>query len=232
MINSVRNTVLAVANKQNFGYITPLDFNLYAKQAQLDIFEDYFYRYSQWITKQNIRQSGSGYSDHVKNIEQAIDIFSTINTPDDTLGPVFPLPNDYYLLNVVRYGNTEIERVSNSKLLNLTSSNLTAPTTAFPVYSMNGTDITVYPNTITTGVTIQYIRTPRDPNWTYFALGPNDSEPLFDQSHPDYQNFELPPEDEPLLVAKILQYAGISIREKDLYVAGQNEEGKETQKQG
>ena len=47
MINSVRNTVLAVANKQNFGYISPGDFNLYAKQAQLDICENYFYRYNE-----------------------------------------------------------------------------------------------------------------------------------------------------------------------------------------
>ena len=45
MINSVRNTVMAAADKNNFGYITPDDFNLYAKQAQLDIFEDYFYQY-------------------------------------------------------------------------------------------------------------------------------------------------------------------------------------------
>ena len=43
IINSVRETVLSVLNKNNYGYITPSDFNLYAKQAQLDIFEDYFY---------------------------------------------------------------------------------------------------------------------------------------------------------------------------------------------
>ena len=42
MINSVRNTVLAILNKNNYGYIAPNDFNLYAKQAQLDLFEDYF----------------------------------------------------------------------------------------------------------------------------------------------------------------------------------------------
>ena len=35
---------MAVANKNNFGYITPEDFNLYAKQAQLDLFEDYIFR--------------------------------------------------------------------------------------------------------------------------------------------------------------------------------------------
>jgi hypothetical protein len=30
MINSVKSTVMSVANKNNFGYITPEDFNLYA----------------------------------------------------------------------------------------------------------------------------------------------------------------------------------------------------------
>ena len=42
MINEVRNAVLAFLNKNNYGYITPQDFNLYAKQAQLELFEDLF----------------------------------------------------------------------------------------------------------------------------------------------------------------------------------------------
>jgi len=170
MINSVRNTVLAVANKQNFGYITPSDFNLYAKQAQLDIFEDYFYRYNEWIAKQNARISGSGYADIVKNIEEAIDIFSSTNTPSDSSGPSFPLPTDYYLINVVKYGTKEVERVSQNKILNLTSSHLTAPSATFPAYVMDGSNITVYPSSITTGITIQYIRKPLDPKWTYTTL--------------------------------------------------------------
>lgn len=51
MINSVRNTVLAILNKNNYGYIAPNDFNLYAKQAQLDLFEDLFYEYNYQIIK-------------------------------------------------------------------------------------------------------------------------------------------------------------------------------------
>ena len=61
MINSVRNTVLAILNKNNYGYISPQDFNLYAKQAQLDLFEDYFYQYNYQVNKENARQSGTGY---------------------------------------------------------------------------------------------------------------------------------------------------------------------------
>lgn len=230
MINSVRNTVLAIANKQNFGYITPSDFNLYAKQAQLDIFEDYFYRYNEWLTKQNTRVSGSGYADIVKNLEEAIDIFSSTNTPDDSNGPVFPLPSDYYLINVVKYSSKEVERVSQNKILNLTSSHLTAPSTTFPAYVMSGSNITVYPSTITTGISIQYIRRPADPKWTFNTL--SNGEPIFNQGASDYQDFELPESDEPTIVNKILKYAGISIREGDVYQSGQNAEAIEKQKQG
>ena len=62
-INEVRNTVLAIANKNNYGYISPADFNLYAQQAQMDMFEDYFYSYNSQIVKENMRQSGTGYAE-------------------------------------------------------------------------------------------------------------------------------------------------------------------------
>ena len=53
MINDIRNTVLAVLNKNNYGYISPQDFNLYAQQAQMDLFEDYFYAYNYQVNKEN-----------------------------------------------------------------------------------------------------------------------------------------------------------------------------------
>jgi hypothetical protein len=50
-------------------------------------------------------------------------------------------------------------------------------------------------------------------------------EPLFNQSANDYQDFELPLTDEPTLVAKILQFAGMSIREIEaLNFASQQEQ--------
>jgi len=233
MINSVRNTVLSVANKNNFGYITPDDFNLYAKQAQLDIFENYFYQYNSWIVKQNARLSGSGYSDVVRNIELVIDSFSsTVNLVHPLLSTDFELPYDYYYINNIRYNGTkEVDRVSQDKLMYLLSSNLTSPSVMFPVYSMEGNNITVYPSTITSNVAAQYIRLPKDPKWTYYQLI-TDGAPLFDQTNPLYQDFELPESDEPLLVAKILQYAGISIREADVYAFGNAEETSDKQIEG
>ena len=72
MINSVRNTVLAVLNKNNYGYLSPSDFNLFAKQAQLDLFENYFYQYNYQVMKENARQSGTGYADIKKGYAEVI----------------------------------------------------------------------------------------------------------------------------------------------------------------
>lgn len=231
MINSVRATVMSAANKNNFGYITPEDFNLFAKQAQLSIFEDYFYQYNLWIIKQNARQSGSGLADIVRNVENVIDGLSVVgslaNVPTTSN---FTIPENCYFINSLRYGNKEIDKVTADKILYLNSSNLTAPSALYPAYVLNDSLATVYPTTISSGVSLQYIRYPKDPKWTYTNIV--GGEPLFDQSASDYQDFELPLTDEPLLVDKILQFAGLSIREADVNSFGNSEEIKNQQVQG
>ena len=42
-VDTVYQRVLALANKEQRGYITPQEFNLLANQAQVSIFESYFY---------------------------------------------------------------------------------------------------------------------------------------------------------------------------------------------
>ena len=236
MIDSVRRTVLSILNKNNYGYISPADFNLYAKQAQLDIFDDYFKDYNYQVNKENARQSGTGYADLKKGYEEVIDGLSEINFLTQDAANSFFLPSttttgdDYYLVNkVLCYDGAgaflgEAERVSHSKITMLNNSLLTAPTEKFPAYVQNGSKITVFPNTINTAnqVEAQYIRYPKDPKWTYSTLA--NGEPVFNQSQADYQDFELSIDDEVDLVVKILQYAGMSIRELQAVQFGKAEE--------
>ena len=221
MINDIRNTVLAVLNKNNYGYISPQDFNLYAQQAQMDLFEDYFYAYNYQINKENQRTSGTGYADIKKGYVEVIDFFSVTSNLTQNGGATdsFFLPSlattgsDFYLINKIFIGGTELERVEQSKILLLNSSLLTAPSTMFPAYTTQGNIATIYPSlTVAPTVMCQYIRYPKPPKWTYVDLG-TDNEPVFDQSQPDYQDFELFPDDATDLTMKILQYAGVSIRE-------------------
>ena len=233
MINSVRQTVLSVLNKNNYGYISPSDFNLFAKQAQLEIFCNYFKELNQVINAENARMSGTEYADYNKGVRESIDIFSVTNPlPQDQDNTFFtPSPtttgDNYYLLNKVLVNGVEAEPVNHSKITLLNSSLLTAPSLQYPAYTIDvGTGgaqvLTVYPDTITDNVQCQYIRYPRDPQWTYSTLA--GGEPVFNQSADDYQDFEVPIDDEPGLVYRILQMAGMSIREGDIYQYANAEE--------
>ena len=83
----------------------------------------------------------------------------------------------------------------------------------FPAYTTEASTATIYPTPAAApSVACQYIRYPKAPKWTYVDLG-TDNEPVFDQTQPDYQDFELFPDDATDLTMKILQYAGVSIRE-------------------
>jgi len=107
MINSVRNTVLSVLNKNNYGYVSPSDFNLYAQQAQLEIFEEYFSTYNTIVNKENARVSGTGYADMKKSVEEMIDIFSVTNFLSHNVSNIYYLPSlittgdDYFMINKV-----------------------------------------------------------------------------------------------------------------------------------
>jgi len=121
----------------------------------------------------------------------------------------------------------DAEKVANARLYMLLDSMLTAPTAQYPAYTIDGDIITVYPDTINGASSLKcaYFKLPADPKWTYLNL-PN-GEPAFDQSQPDYQDFDLPFEDEYKLVMKILQYCGMSIREVQVAQYGIQQEQSE-----
>lgn len=233
MINSVRNTVLSILNKNNYGYISPSDFNLFATQAQLEIFEEYFSEYNKIITMENLRQAGTEYADLRKPIEEGMEVFVVTST----LSQVAPATNrfflpsvnttgfDYYLINKIlcydasvnpRVYKGEAEKVPHTRITLLNNSNLTAPTEMYPAYTQEGNILTVYPATfnLANEVEANYFRYPKPPKWTYITLA--NGEPIFNQSQADYQDFELPYDDEYKLVTKILQYCGVSIRETEV----------------
>lgn len=231
MINSVRNTVLSILNKNNYGYISPSDFNLFAKQAQLDLFENYFSDFNTQINLENARRSGTGYADLKQQLAEVVDLFTVDEVlPYVALTTDFSLPDNWYTLLDLNYTSPAgsfltIERVTLSKIKKLLMSNLTAPSTTYPAYVINpkpqavpapalSNSVKVYPVSIVSDVSLTYVRYPKDPKWTFATLA--GGQPVFDQTQADYQDFELPLSDEPSIVNKILEMAGLSIREMDV----------------
>jgi hypothetical protein len=202
-------------------------------QAQLEIFEEYFSQYNKTINMENARQSGTEYADLRKPIEEVIEIFSTTSTLTQVAPATnrFFLPSetttgfDYFLINKIlcydsslnpRVLKGEAEKVPHTRITLLLNSNLTSPTQLYPAYTQEGNTLTVYPSTfnLTNDVEANYFRFPKPPKWTFITLA--NGEPIFNQSQADYQDFELPLDDEYKLVTKILQYCGLSIRETEV----------------
>ena len=305
MINSVRNTVIAILNKNNYGYISPSDFNLYAANAQMELYEEYFSSYNKTISSENARSSGTDYADISKPIMEVLESFMVTNPLTNT-SVTTNLSNTYYLPSLITTGDeeytinkvlcyskilyggvntgvlsfelidsfadfilagvsvgdivtntsvapmvtaivtavstssltlsadiftltpesyrivdasvqNEAEKVSAGKITLLNMSPITSPSVNYPAYTQKGDLITFYPSSIINlplQVEATYFRYPKEPKWTFTSLA--NGEPVFNQSQPDYQDFELPFEDGYKLAMKICQYCGISIREMEV----------------
>ena len=61
-VDTVYQTVQALANKEQRGYLTPQEFNLFANQAQHDIFEQYFYDLTAFKLRNRQLEVGEGYA--------------------------------------------------------------------------------------------------------------------------------------------------------------------------
>ena len=244
-VDKVYQKVLALANKEQRGYITPQEFNLFADHAQMDIFEQYFYDLEQRKRRPGIELN---YADIANNIEEKIDSFKrdSISVGVDPSGVVvFSGLLDFYRLTLVTvdYSNTVgivvAERVSHEEYFYNTKSPLAKPTHKFPIYkaSMNestqGTGkIQIFPEPTEAGevVYINYIVKPKSPNWTYY-IDPNTKNALYNSNAEDFQDFELHSSEETALVIKILQLAGVSIKDFNLTQVATQEEVKNIQQE-
>ena len=224
-VDTVYQRVQSILNKENRGYLTPQEFNLFANQAQLEIFEQYFFDLNQF---ERLPKKDTEYSNLVKTINERISKFKTSATLTFTT-PYFSMPSDMHKLGTVIYNSTTpVEEIDQKNLLEYTLSPLTSPSTTNPVYIQNIQttssvwSIVVYPSTIQSLITATYIRKPADADWAYQTVVGN---ALFESSNST--NFELHDSEEPNLVIKILLYAGLSIREGEI---AQLADAKETKK--
>jgi hypothetical protein len=226
-IDTVYQRVLGILNKEQRGYLTPQEFNLFANQVQLDIFEQYFYDINQFG---RIEGNSTEYSDMLSILNEKIDAFSTSGALTYSSN-TFALPSNLYRLGTVIYTNAgeeiEAERILKNEFLYIKSSPIAKPRNDRPIYIADSVGIKVYGNAeLTSGVKCNYIRKPAKAIWAYQTVF---GSALYDATNS--VDFELHPSDETELVIKILGLAGLLLKEADIYQAAGLEETKSTQQE-
>jgi len=301
-VNTVYQTVLLILNKEQRGYMTPVEFNKIGAQVQLEIFETYFDSLNQQL---RVPQTDTDYADRVVNLDEKLQIFKTTGTASynngtfslptitggvsksDTItstgatsyiiqnitgseladgtnivsvngvtsastnytitgtsliwnnntpiaGAVIIItstPNNFYRLGTVVYTNGNrsqtVERVDRGEFYTMNLSPLTRPSVNFPIYLYENDILTVYPSTIQTGVTVDYIRKPVDPSWNFASSAANNYAYTYDSS--TSINFELHPAEQTEVILKTLLYAGVVIEDPTIInVAAQQVQQEQT----
>tara|TARA_R110002167_G_scaffold10046_3_gene46373 strand:- start:1508 stop:2245 length:738 start_codon:yes stop_codon:yes gene_type:complete len=225
-IDTVYQKVLALANKEQRGYLTPQDFNLFADHAQKEIFEQYFYDLNQF---KRVPGNSSGYANMVKILEEKISLFEVYDKEHSVAGSSggvnLDQHDDVYRLTMVRVsypGATfkKAEQIQLSELNNIGDSPLTRWSKQRPVYTRYTTFSGNYPDRIKiypypesgNNAFISYIKKPVPPNWNYQIV----NEKPFFLNNSESINFTLHPSEESELVYRILALAGVQVEKPQL----------------
>jgi len=226
-IDRVYQTVQKILNKEQRGYLPPVEFNLFANQAQNEIFHSYF------GMRNMVNTNSSDYSDIQGNVEEKISLFENeedvskttfTNPAGNTTNDYFAYPDNFYSLITVDVEGRMASEVSTKKYSYINRSKYTKPTLNAPVFVRHEGGVKMSPSDDLDSVTMNYIRIPGEVNWAYNLVN---SKPAYNSD--TSANFELHPSEITELVLKICQYAGLSTKSLDVAQAATQKEQQVTQ---
>ena len=235
-VDTVYQRVLAIANKEQRGYITPQEFNLMANQAQMSIFESYFYDKNarDRIDPETNKPPYAEVEDVSELISKKLDPFTTVEVVIG--GDTYPAN---YQTGKIFHSNRECIKVDRNYLTVLHNQAISKRHSAYsgnssvdPVYiesDTSGDDIEVYRGTITkitSDVKVEVITKPAAVDWGYVVVN---EQALYNSN--TSTDFTLHDSEEDSLVFKILELAGIIINKPGLVQIAAQKEQVESQKQ-
>jgi len=132
----------------------------------------------------------------------------------------YTLPSDLYRFGTLLVSNKEAEQVLPNELRYINAAPLTKPTASRPIYTRKNLNaVNVYPETITSGVTCNYVRKPSTAEWDYVVIN---EKALYNAT--GATNFELHPSEETYIVIRILELAGVILNKPGLSQIASQEE--------
>ena len=226
-VDTVYKRVLALANKEQRGYITPQEFNLFANQTQMDIFEQYFYDLNQF---RRLPGNDTVYANMVTILEEKLDKFHSSMTLGGS-DNIFAIPSDFYrTIQILTDGGIEVEKTTFKHSQNALKAPLTAPTKSRPISYFRGGNLYILPEAIDAADSIDgrlhYYRKPIKAEWSSYIISGTET---YDSTNS--VDFELHPSEETKLVIKILGLAGITLKDPGLYQIAGAEDNKNIQQE-
>tara|TARA_R110002020_G_scaffold467190_1_gene690578 strand:- start:365 stop:1108 length:744 start_codon:yes stop_codon:yes gene_type:complete len=240
-IDEIYRLVQTFANKEQRGFITPSDFNLLAKQAELELVNK---RLNILQEKSQPRKAGGFIEESLtpEMAEQDLAPFliskrfnvsssvvasgyseAEVSLSNDVLliKEIFILPDENFGIN----SHIPLEIVKPEDINKVLRSSLVKPSMDFPIGLMSGSStserlkIKIFPDSIK-NVMVYYYHLPSiPPQWNYVTVA---GKPVHDPSNSNQFKFSSRVHSE--IVVKILEYLGVNLREAQLVQYAQSNE--------
>ena len=229
-VDTVYQTVQALANKEQRGYITPQEFNLFANQAQMDIFEQYFYDLNAMRERKPEEHEVADMVSLIKEKIQNTGGVTYTNTASVGGGVSLPTGRTGKIFVTIGGLRKTLRLVSADQIQNIIGSRWHNAGLDEAVYFEDGFKrIQVWSSgaQVRTGVTCENVTgKPGLVYWNYIIVN---EKTTYDAT--TSRNFDLPDEEQADLVIKILELAGISTEDESLYQAAGREESQNIQQE-
>tara|TARA_R110000851_G_scaffold203414_1_gene355248 strand:+ start:527 stop:1258 length:732 start_codon:yes stop_codon:yes gene_type:complete len=222
-INNVYTTVEDILNKSQMGFISPQQFNVFAPQAERELFEEIYEKNLAPIIKFRLQNLETLNQDiKHKNLDEISTLFVFNEQQVASSGTnVFDYPARYAYINSVTYNGEVISDIPAEQAAYYINNYYTPPTLDNPMLVKGNNQITVYPTALLDDVYMSYYKNPMGsqngvgvnlpPSWQYTQVG---EDLLYNAT--TSVDFELPKSVEQKLVYKVLALAGFSIREPEV----------------
>jgi len=226
-IDNVYQKVLALANKEQRGYITPQEFNLFADKAQNEIFDNYFHGFKMAQRKPTDQML---YADEVEMLEEKLHPFH-VDTTVAVTAATLALPSIHKIISITRANGTQLSQLNKTQITFTEGNPLTKAVLTRSVFVREDSgSLTIYPAASSAtwnldtnsdgqndaeGFEVSYYSAPSTPNWGYVVAG---EKALYNAS--TSVNFQLHVGEEENLVSRILMLAGVTIQKPEIQQAG------------
>jgi hypothetical protein len=230
-IDQVYKTVLVILEQEKRGVLTPTEIGKIATQTQQEEFIAYFDELNQLL---RMPQTSLAYADRMALLDEKISLFKKTEQLEIVTSAVTPTASVQELGSVIYFDTTavppasppssvigrEVQRIQQQDVYTTNQSPLTKPTAFYPVYTYENKVISLYP-TLSGIVQLNYLKFPSNPKWG-FTIDPELGNYIYNSL--DSEDFELHESDQPLLIDKILGYAGVMSKDQFAMSLGSQKE--------
>jgi hypothetical protein len=222
MIDRIKRKVEFFLNTELRGNFTPGKFELALNDAIQGRNEEYFYDLNRLIVRENRGMITGGLANISDTYSEKILHYLEESDPIEVVDSKITLPEHWrYIDESELVDGATLEFCKNKREFNIQK---TFATKQYPVYTIIGNGMLIYPVKNGSKITLSYLRKTKYPKWTYTVI---DGVELFNPDADDFQDADIHSSEEDEMVRRVLLAFGVHLKAQDIQAFAMQEDSKD-----